>query len=116
MAKRECSKKEAIELLMPQVCDYISQMQDGDKETMLRIVDAIYESQGYELQHLGIDIGYAWTKDGGQTYVLDTWDLMEVLHLTGERLKDTVKLDFSEYDNLVVGLPYNLDFTVRKVK
>ena len=115
MAKRESSKKEAIVKLIPQVCGYICQMQDGDKETMLRIVNAIYDSQRYELQHLGMHIGHAWTRDSGKTYILAAWDLIEVLDLTGECLKDTVKLDFSEYDGMIVGLPYNLDFTVRKV-
>ena len=43
-------------------------------------------------------------------------DLFDILDQMTNMLKDKRKLDFSRYDDMFVGLPYNLDFTVRKVK
>ena len=62
-----------------------------------------------------MDIPGPGTGDGGSTFVIDADDLFEVWGKVMDRLEGQCKLDYSKYDNMVVGLPYNLEFTVRKI-
>ena len=65
---------------------------------------------GYETRHLGINLGWGWTKDSGKTYVVAGDDLFAVLDQVTEKLEGKRILDFSEYEYQLVGLPYQLDF------
>jgi hypothetical protein len=54
-----------------------------------------------------------WTKDGGETFAIRDGDLFAVLDRVTKKLKGKRKLDFREYGDMAVGLPYNLIFTIR---
>ena len=64
--------------------------------------------------HLGPDTGWVWTNDHGKTYALRDMDKMKVLTLVEKQLRSEFKLDFSRYEGLAVGLPYNIQFVIRK--
>ena len=113
MARREGKKQQILTRLTDALCETILSMELGSKTSIGRLVKQHYESLGYEPRHLGINLGWGWTKDSGKTYVLAGDDLFTVLALVTEKLEGKRTLDFSEYENMVVGLPYNLDFTIR---
>ena len=85
----------------------------GAKISIHEMVGDIYVHRGDTYMHVNVHKGYVWTKDGGATYAIRDWDQFEVLKEVKEKLKGKVCLDFSEYDGLAGGLPYNLHFTVR---
>ena len=114
MAQREQNKKKTIDMLTEEVSKVILELSDGDTTSIAQIVGAWYQNHGYEWKHLDIDHGYAWTKDGGTTYALMDFDQFEVLDHVIKKLEGVCVLDFSRYDGMDIGLPYNLHFTVRK--
>ena len=116
MARREGNRKQILEVLSDEVAKTILELQDGDEMSIAQIVSSWYQSQGYAWKHLDIDHGYVWTKDGGSTYAITDFDQIEVLEIVTKRLEGVCELDFRKYDGMVVGLPYNLFFTVRRVK
>ena len=113
MARREGKKHQILNRLADSLCETILSMEIGSKTSIGRLVNRHYESLGYEPRHLGINLGWGWTKDGGKTYVVAGDDLFTVLALVTEKLEGKRTLDYSEYENMVVGLPYHLDFTIR---
>ena len=113
MPRREDKKQQILNLLTDALCETILNMEIGSKTSIGRLVNQHFESLGYEPRHLGISLGWGWTKDGGKNYVVAGDDLFTVLDLVTEKLEGKRTLDFSEYENTVVGLPYNLDFTIR---
>ena len=56
------------------------------------------------------------TKDSGKTYVIASSDLFEVLDCIMKKLEGKRVLDFSEYEDMIVGLPFNLNFTIREAE
>lgn len=91
-------------------------MDKGSKASIARLVQLHYELLGYESRHLGINHGYGWTTDSGKTYGIASGDLFEVLDCIMKKLEGKRVLDFSEYENMIVGLPFNLNFTIREAK
>lgn len=114
MARREGKKQQILNRLADTLCERILSMEIGSQTSIWRLVNQHYESLGYEPQHLGINLGWGWTKDGGNTYVVAGDDLFTILDLVTEKLKGKRTLDFSKYENLIVGRPYSLDFTIQK--
>lgn len=114
MARREGEKQQILNQLTDTLCETILSMEIGSKTSIERLVNRHYERLGYESRHLGINLGWCWTKDGGKTYVVAGDDLFTVLDLATEKLEGKRTLDLSEYENLLVGLPYNLNFTIRE--
>ncbi len=114
MAKRETDKREAVKMLSEKIGERIKEMPTGSKSSISRLINGLLTKDGYENIHLGADVGRAWTKDGGKTYILSEDDLFSVLEETKKLLKGSCVLDFSEYKNKIVGLPFNLSFTVKR--
>ena len=113
MPRREGKKQQILNLLTDALCETILSMEIGSKTSIGRLVNQHYERLGYQSRHLGINLGWGWTKDGGETHVVAGDDLFTVLDLVTEKLEGKRTLDYSEYENMVVGLPYHLDFTIR---
>lgn len=114
MARREKRKETVIREVTEVLAEKIRAMEFGERASINPLVTYHYMEQGYEKKHLGFQICYALTKDGGTTYLLKDTDLFEVMDRLGEKLKGDRFLDFSAYEDMVVGLPYNLTFVVRK--
>ena len=91
-------------------------MDIGSKASIARLVQLHYELLGYESRHLGINQGNGWTKDSGKTYGIASGDLFEVLDCIMKKLEGKRVPDFSEYEDMIVGLPFNLNFTIREAK
>ena len=72
-----------------------------------------FRALGYESKHLGIDLGYCWTKDGGKTYAIIEMDLFDVQDQVIQNLEGKRTLDYSHYEDMVVGLPFNLRFILK---
>lgn len=115
MTQREGNRDQIIEDLVEKVAEYILNMDDGTEASITDIVNKLYISQGYEFKHVDVHHGYVWTIDGGISFSLKEGDLFDVWDKVTDRLEGQCELDFSKYDNMVVGLPYNLDFTVKKI-
>lgn len=113
MARREVNKKAIIKAVSEKVSANILASDIGSETSISYLVSLIYKPQGYEFRHLGIDYGYGWTKDGGRTYAIKDSDLFDVLDQVSQNLSGKRELDFSKYNDMVVGLPYNLQFTIR---
>ena len=114
MARREKRKETMIREVVKVMEQEILAMEIGSGDRLGRMVTNYYTQRGYQKKHLGIHIGDALTKDGGETYLLKDTDLFEVLEQLSGKLKGKRILDFSAYDNMFVGLPYNLVFVVRE--
>ena len=114
MAKREGSRKEIIERLSATITEKILQMDIGFADSIGHLASEYFRALGYESRHLGIDLGYCWTKDGGKTYAIKEMDLFEVQDLVVRNLEGKRTLDYSHYEDMVVGLPFNLRFIIRE--
>jgi hypothetical protein len=114
MAKRETTKKQVIDQLTEELCGSILKLSIGSKTSIAKLVSRYYTEQGYEFQYIGPEYGYVWTKDSGETFAIRDGDLFSVLDRVTKKLKGKRKLDFREYDDMAVGLPYNLIFTIRE--
>lgn len=115
MARREGNKKQTIEQLSERVASAILELPVGDEASIAQLVGAWYSEQGYEFMHIDVNHGYVWTKDGGATFAIEDSEQFDVLDRVTKKLDGQRVLDFSKYDGIVVGLPYNLHFTVRAV-
>lgn len=112
MARREGNKKQMIELLAERVTAAILELPLGSEASIAQLVGAWYSGQGYEFKHIDVNHGYVWTKDGGATFAIEDSDQFDVLDQVTKMLDGQRVMDFSKYDGMVVGLPYNLHFTV----
>ena len=109
-------KNAAFAALIPYVCDEIRRLGEGKETTIGRLVNQYYKAEGYSFMYLGTDIGWAWTKDNGATYVLSDHDLFDVLDPVAKALKHEFRFDFSKYEGMTVGLPYHIPFVIRNPK
>ena len=114
MAKREGLRKEIIERLSAAITEKILQMDIGSADSIGHLASEYFRALGYESKHLGIDLGYCWTKDGGKTYAIKEMDLFDVQDLVIRNLEGKRTLDYSHYEDMVVGLPFNLRFIIRE--
>ena len=115
MARREGNKKQTVKQLAERVAAAILDLPVGREASIAQLVGAWYSGQGYECKHIDVNHGYVWTKDGGATFAIEGGDQFDVLDQATKMLDGQRVLDFSKYDGRVVGLPYNLHFTVRAV-
>ena len=104
MARREGNKKAIIKAVSDRVSADILASDIGSETSISYLVSLIFKPQGYEFRHL---------KDGGHTYAIKDSDLFDVLDQVTQNLSGKRELDFSKYKDMVVGLPYNLQFTIR---
>ena len=114
MPIREKSRKKIIEDLSDKVYNKILSLDEGTEISISQIVREIYKEQGYKFICLKSGYGWVWTKNGGLTFSIKESDLFDVLDIAEDKLQGQVILDFSKHKGLVEGLPYNLDFIVRK--
>ena len=115
MAIREKKRDVMITELVSKLYSAIRCMPEGSKDTIGRLVSMIYAAQGYEYRWLDPRNGHGWTRDGGKTCALSEEDLFDVMDKLDAALDGEIVLDYSEYDHMIVGLPFNLSFTVKKV-
>ena len=114
MTKREDSRKEIIEKLSAAITEKILHMDIGFQDSIGHLASAYYRALGYESRHLGIDLGYCWTNDGGKTFAIKEMDLFDVQDQVIRNLEGKRTLDYSHYADMVVGLPFNLRFIIRE--
>ena len=108
------NRKDEIQRVAECVKEKILTLPLGAETAISEIVRDHYESLGYEFIHGGIKTGYGFSRDGGKTFALLDMDMFNVLDLVTKLLKGERILDFSEYFNAVVGMPYNIPFIVRE--
>lgn len=116
MAVRENKKESVLKNLVQKLCAVIRCMQDGSKESIAHLVSRYYTGKGYEVQWLDGKHSNGWTKDNRKTFSVCFSDLFDVLDMVSEELYGEIELDFSEYENKDIGLPFNFRFTVKKLK
>lgn len=114
MAKRECSKSGIIKEISKAVAEKLRVMPEGSSTSISMVVSQILKSRGYESIYVDLNHGRVWTKDKGVTYAIQDFDKIDVLYEVEKFLKNEIVLDFSEYDGMDVGLPYNIRFIVKK--
>lgn len=116
MSKREMKKDQTIEHISKKLYSVIRSMKEGSQDSIAHLVSLYYTGKGYEYHWLDEKHGHGWTKDGRKTFSVCIEDLFLILDKTSDLLKDEVELDFSKYKDMVVGLPFNLMFTVRHLR
>ena len=112
-AHRENEREKTIEILTENVTAAILLLQDGEVTCISEIVDDWYRSQGYKIKYVDSRHGYCWTKDDGKTFAIENMDLFEVMEQVTKKLSGRRKLEFPDYKGAPVGLPFNINFTVR---
>ena len=110
--KRELEREEMLKQVRDALVEEILQLPIGTLISIAQLVNRRYGAQGYQSQHLGVDIGYVWTKDNGATYLLSDADLFEVMDVVQLALRGIRTLDFSAHADQLVGLPYDLPFEI----
>ena len=84
----------------------------GEETSIAGLITYLYGKQGYEWKRANPQLGQVLTKDKGETYLIEEDDQFEILDRVKTLLKGKRYLDFSSYDGQIVGLPYNLFFTI----
>lgn len=86
----------------------------GTEISLREAYEEVYKSDGYEwVQHP--KKGWVSSKDNGLTYLIEDMDLFEILGCVRSKLKERKRiLDFSRWNNMCVGVPYNLPFVIRE--
>lgn len=116
MAVRENKREIVLKNLVEKMCAAIRCMEDGAKESTGHLVSRYYTGKGYEIHWLDGKHDKGWTKDDRKTFSVCYDDLFDIHYMVIDALEGEIELDFSEYENKDVGLPFNLWFTVRKVQ
>ncbi len=116
MSRREMKKDQAIEHISKKLYSVIRSMKEGAQDSIGHLVSLYYAGKGYEYHWLDEKHGHGWTKDDRKTFSVCMEDLFLILDKTSDLLKDEVELDFSKYEDMVVGLPFNLMFSVRPLR
>lgn len=109
---REKDREEAIQEISESVAGEILSMPIGSEAGISMLVTYFYGKQGYEWKHIDLASGYVLTKDNSETYLIEEDDQFEILDRLDTLLRGKRYLDFSAYDGQIVGLPYNLFFTI----
>jgi hypothetical protein len=106
-----------VSLCAEKVADEIRKMPEGSQSSISILVDRVLENEGYEKVNVGVSAIHAWKKESENAKeFLHEEDYLTVFDEASKLLEGEYILDFSQYENKVVGLPYNLRFTVRKQK
>ena len=116
MAVREAKRDVILNEISSKLYSVIRAMEDGSKASIGKLVSQLLSSRGYTYQSLDGINGHGWTKDDCKTFILNEMDLFDVLDKTESALYGDVSLDFSNYQDMIVGLPYNMQFTVRQLR
>ena len=116
MAIRENEREVVLNQLVSKLCSAIRLMEDGTQESVGHLVSRYYAGKGYELHWLDSKHDRGWTKDDRKTFSVCEEDLLDIQYMVTDALEGEINLDYSEYEMKAVGLPYNLRFTVRRVK
>lgn len=116
MAVRENERELVLNQLVSKLCAAIRCMDEGDKSSIGRLVSKYYRGKGYEQHWLDSKHNHGWTKDDRITFSVCEEDLMDIQEMIIKDLEGEIDLDYSEYYMKDVGLPYNLLFTVRKLR
>ena len=113
MAKREADKKELLNEMTKLAAEKIMALPIGTETAISGIVRDIYTQRGYDLVHCGGRVGYAWSKDGGETYALTNMEEIDVLLKVERKLWKERYLDFSKHEGLLEGMPNVLEFVIQ---
>lgn len=116
MAIREAKRDVILNDISSKLYSAIRAMEDGSQASVGKLVSQLLSSRGYEYRQLDALNGHGWTKDSGKTFIINEMDLFDVLDKTESSLYGDVTLDFSNYQDMIVGLPYNMQFTVRHLQ
>lgn len=113
MAK--CENENEIKDLTKIIADRILELPEGTQTTIALLAGEYYKSKGYEYIHLDLDHGHVWTRDGGKTYAIQDFDLMDVLEGVEKMLNGKATLVFEHSEDMkLIGLPYNFTFEIKR--
>lgn len=95
------------------IVDWIMAQKCRTEISLNEIFTLIYEKEGYRwIRHE--EKGWVSSNDNGATYLITDWDLFGILEEVESILTvNKRQLDFSQWDNMCAGLPYNLPFVIR---
>ena len=114
MVNRENEKEIIIEDLADHISGKLLQMKPGSRCSISELVREIYLSMGYAFVHIGPEMGYVWTGDGGKTFSITDWEQEEVMARVARKIKGKRRMDFSSYRGRIAGTPHNLQFVLRR--
>lgn len=108
--------KRNIEEVVWNIVDFLLVQSFGTEISIREAYDTVYAEEGYQwVQFDGK--GWVSSKDGGKTYLIEDMDLFDVLAAVKKELKQEGRiLDFSQWEDQCVGVPYNLEFVLREKK
>ncbi len=97
------------------IADYILRLPAGTEISLKEVFNELYLKDGYKWMYKDTNAGWVCTKDECESFLIMDCDLFDVLNGVRKVVKQhEVQLDLSKWDDMCVGLPYNLDFVVRK--
>ena len=108
-----CEEK-VISEISNKIVDWLMSQPYGTEISLSEICDQIYMKEGYKwIRHK--KKGWVSSKDDGKTYLIEDMEFFGILNKVEDTLKTKERyLDFSKWDNMYVGLPYNIPFVIRK--
>ncbi len=113
---RAVEKEDALAGLVPFVCNEIRMLGEGAETRISDHVRQYYGAAGYDYRDLGGDVGWAWTKDDGGTYVLKADDQLAVMLLVMIEIRSEFRFDFGRQAGTPAAPPYSTPFVIRRAK
>jgi len=102
------------ECVMYKVSYYLLGLPFGTEISLKNAVEKAYEDDGCAWVYVD-GKGFVFSADKGETHLIIEDDLFDILPMVEKDLKREDRiLDFSKYDDQVVGLPYNIPFVIRQ--
>lgn len=115
MAVREKNRETLLNELVAKLCAAIRCMEDGSQESIGHLVSRYYKGKGYELHWLDSKHDTGWTKGDRETFSVCHDDLFDIQEMVMQALNGEIGLDYSMYEDQIVGLPFSLWFTIKRV-
>ena len=109
-AVREIDRSTALEMVSGWLAEYIIGLPLGSEHTLATVLKPCMKKHGYKETEGYRDLKYS--KDGGETYLIDDGDLMELKELTIKKLRGKRELNSSMFAHDLDGLPENIPFII----
>lgn len=105
-----------INEIVYRIVDFLLEQPYGTEISIREAYGKVFGEEGYEwIRHNRK--GWVSSSDGGKTYLIEDMELFSVLEKVEKMMKSEGRVfDFSKWDDMAVGLPYNIEFVIREKK
>ena len=108
----ECDRN--IDEIIQNISEYILKQPIGTEMSIRTILEKIYGYLGYQWIYYDERNDWIYSRKSDNACLIAESDLQKVLEEVKKVInRNKIELDFSKWENMYVGLPYNLEFFIR---